>query len=104
MAITALYFGSFNPFHCGHLAVAEYVVGEGLAEEVWFVVSPHNPHKATSELAPEQMRLEMARRAIEGKRGLKVCDVEFAMERPSYTIRTIQHLKQLYPEREFAIL
>ena len=104
MAITALYFGSFNPFHNGHLAVAEYVVGKGLAEEVWFVVSPHNPHKATSELAPEQMRLEMARRAIEGKRGLKVCDVEFAMERPSYTIRTIQHLKQLYPEREFAIL
>lgn len=104
MALTALYFGSFNPLHNGHIAVAEYVVREGFAEEVWLVVSPQNPHKRVAGLAPEEQRLEMARRAVAGIRGVEVCDVEFSMERPSYTIRTIDHLKRLYPEREFAIL
>ncbi len=104
MALTALYFGSFNPFHKGHLAVAEYVVQEGLAEEVWFVVSPHNPHKSTANLAPEDARLEMVRRAVSGVAGVEVCDVEFGMERPSYTVKTIDRLRELYPEREFAIL
>ena len=52
-----LYFGSFNPIHNGHLAVARYVVVEGIAEEVWLVVSPQNPHKAQADLAPEELRL-----------------------------------------------
>ena len=104
MALMALYFGSFNPLHNGHLAVAQYVVQEGIAEEVWLVISPQNPHKKVSDLAPEEERLEMARRAVEGISGVKVCDVEFGMKRPSYTIRTIDHLKALYPDREFALL
>ena len=74
---TFLYFGSFNPIHHGHLAVAEYVLREGLADEVWLVVSPQNPHKQQSDLAEEQLRLEMARRAVESVDGLEVCDVEF---------------------------
>lgn len=104
MALIALYFGSFNPLHKGHLAVAEYAVREGFASEVWLVVSPHNPHKKASGLAPEEERLEMARRATENIEGVSVCDVEFGMERPSYTIRTIERLKALYPDKEFAIL
>lgn len=104
MALTALYFGSFNPIHNGHLAVARYVVECGYADEVWFVVSPHNPHKQTADLAPENARLEMAKRAIGGESQMGVCDVEFSMERPSYTVKTIDRLRVLYPEREFAIL
>ncbi len=104
MALTALYFGSFNPLHKGHLAVAQYVLDEGIAEEVWLVLSPQNPHKDVAGLAPEEERLEMARRAVANIPRVEVCDVEFSMERPSYTIRTIDHLKGLYPEREFAIL
>lgn len=104
MALTALYFGSFNPLHKGHLAVAEYVVREGYADEVWLIVSPHNPHKSATELAPEMERLEMARRAVGSIEGVEVCDVEFSLPRPSYTINTIEHLKKLHPEREFAIL
>lgn len=104
MALTALYFGSFNPLHKGHLEVARYVVREGFADEVWFVVSPQNPHKEVSGLAPEEHRLEMARRALEGVEVLSVCDVEFGMERPSYTVKTIERLRELYPAREFAIL
>lgn len=104
MALTALYFGSFNPLHNGHLAVARYVVENGYAEEVWFVVSPHNPHKQTSNLAPEEARLQMVRCAVENIEGVCVCDVEFSMERPSYTVRTIDRLREMYPQREFAIL
>lgn len=104
MAVTALYFGSFNPLHKGHLAVAEYVVREGFADEVWLVVSPQNPHKEAADLAPEEHRLEMARRAVSDVVGVSVCDVEFSMERPSYTIRTIDRLRELYPDREFALL
>lgn len=104
MATTALYFGSFNPLHKGHLAVAQFVVNEGYADEVWFVVSPQNPHKSPLGLAPEDDRLEMVRRCVEGIEGLGVCDVEFSMERPSYTVKTIDRLRELYPEREFALL
>lgn len=104
MALTALYFGSFNPLHNGHLAVAEYVVREGFADEVWLVVSPQNPHKNVTGLAPENERLEMARRAVAGIAGVRVCDVEFSLERPSYTVKTIDRLRELYPERDFAIL
>lgn len=104
MALTALYFGSFNPIHNGHIGVAQYVVAGGFADEVWLVVSPHNPHKAASGLAPEGDRLEMARRAVENIKGVEVCDVEFSMERPSYTIKTLERLKELYPERTFALL
>lgn len=104
MKPTALYFGSFNPLHNGHLAVAKYLLEEGLAEEVWLVVSPQNPHKNPAGLAPEEKRLEMASKATEQVQGVEVCDVEFGMERPSYTIKTIERLKELYPQREFAIL
>lgn len=104
MKPTVLYFGSFNPVHNGHLAVAQYLIERGLAEEVWLVVSPQNPHKSLADLADEEDRLEMVRRATFGRVGLKACDVEFSMERPSYTIRTIERLRELFPEREFAIL
>lgn len=104
MGLTALYFGSFNPLHNGHLAVAEYVVREGFADEVWMVVSPQNPHKRVTDLAPEEERLAMVRKGVEGTTGVEVCDVEFGLPRPSYTIQTIDHLRRLHPEREFALL
>lgn len=102
--MTLLYFGSFNPIHNGHLAVAQYVLSEGLAEEVWLVVSPQNPHKQQADLAPEEQRLEMARRAVENIEGVEVCDVEFGLPRPSYTIDTLDHLRSVYPDKEFALL
>ena len=102
--MTLLYFGSFNPIHNGHLAVAQYVLSEGLAEEVWLVVSPQNPHKNATSLAPEKARLEMVRRAVSGAKGVEVCDVEFGLPRPSYTIDTLDHLRSVYPDKEFALL
>ena len=63
-----LYFGSFNPIHRGHIALAEYAVEQGLCDEVILVVSPQNPHKATADLAPELMRFEMAEKACAASR------------------------------------
>ena len=54
-----LYFGSFNPVHRGHIALAEYVVGQGLCDEAVLVVSPQSPYKQAAELAPEMDRFEI---------------------------------------------
>lgn len=102
---TALFFGSFNPIHNGHLAIAGYIMEFTDIEELWFVVSPQNPLKSSSDLAPDKQRLEMVKLAIdEFSPKFQVCDIEMSMPRPSYTIDTMALLKEKYPEREFAIV
>lgn len=107
MTRVVLYFGSFNPIHRGHLAIASKAVEVSGAKELWFVVSPQNPFKELSDLAPEDQRLEMVRLAIDsigGANTLKTSDIEFDMPRPSRTIDTIDLLREKYPEIEFVLL
>lgn len=92
-----LLFGSFNPLHLGHLILARYWLNETQLEQVWLVVSPHNPHKAPEVLAPERVRLEMARLATEGDPTVQVSDIEFGLPRPSYTIETLRALQAQEP-------
>ncbi|MCE1197597.1 MAG: nicotinate-nucleotide adenylyltransferase [Marinilabiliales bacterium] len=99
----ALYFGSFNPIHKGHLAIAEAALREG-SDEVWLVVSPLNPHKQDQELWPFELRLEMARIATNGMTGIRVSDCEAGLPRPSYTIQTLDYLQPLYPNDQFRVL
>ena len=102
-----LYFGSFNPIHRGHIAVAESVINSGMGDELWFVVSPQNPHKQSLGLADEAQRLLMTRLAVAEShhpQRLKVCDVEFSLPRPSYTIDTLDHLSKKYLDVEFSLL
>ncbi len=102
-----LYFGSFNPVHRGHIAVAEHVVEQGLAEQVVLVVSPQNPMKAVSELAPEHHRFAMAEMACAASRypqRIVPSGVEFLLPKPSYTIQTLHWLKEHFPKRQFSIL
>ena len=100
----AIFGGSFDPIHNGHLALAGEVLARGLACEVWFMVTPQNPHKQGSTLSDEQLRLQMVQLAIEGKPGMKACDFEFALPRPSYTLHTLNALTQAFPEKEFSLL
>jgi nicotinate-nucleotide adenylyltransferase len=99
-----LYFGSFNPIHHGHLHVARQTLQQQNLDEVWFVVSPQNPFKENSELAPEQHRLQMARLACEEEKKFGVCDIEFNLPRPSYTIDTILALSEKHPEYTFQLI
>jgi nicotinate-nucleotide adenylyltransferase len=99
-----LFFGSFNPPHVGHFALANYILNEGPVEEIWFVVSPQNPLKSPAQLAPARTRLEMVRRAIGDFMFFKPCDIEFYLQPPHYTIFTLLHLEEKFPEHEFFLL
>jgi guanylate kinase len=102
-----LYFGSFNPIHRGHVAIAEYALEQGLADMVIMVVSPRSPFKDAGELSSEVERFEMAERAAAGSRfpwQIQASAVEMTLPRPSYTIDTLRLLSSLRPDAEFSIL
>ena len=101
---TGIFSGSFNPIHIGHLALANYLCEyEGL-DEVWFVVSPLNPFKAAENLLNENKRLELVKAAIAGYPKFQASDVELTLPRPSYTIKTLEHLRSTYKDRDFTLI
>ena len=102
--ITGLFFGSFNPIHNGHLAIAQYLLDNKYCEKLWFVVSPQNPWKENSALLDEQKRLYVVNKAIAEDDRMAVSDVEFTRARPSYTYQTLQVLAEKYPEKQFALI
>lgn len=99
-----LLFGSFNPVHIGHLAIANYMAEFTDLNEVWLVVSPHNPHKQKEQLENARVRLAQVRRALGKHRKIKVSDIEFALPRPSKTIVTLELLKKKYPQHRFSLI
>ena len=103
-----LYFGSFNPVHKGHIALAEYAAERGLCDEVVLVVSPQNPLKPSDALAPELDRFEMAEIACAASKypdRIKPSAVEFLLEKPSYTVRTLRYLRETHGhDMQFSIL
>ncbi len=104
----ALYFGSFNPVHRGHIALTEWVVEQGLCDEAVLIVSPQNPLKECAELAPEFARYQMCELACAESKypdRIKVSAVEFTLEKPSYTINTLHFLRDNFGgEMQFSIL
>ncbi len=100
----AVFGGSFDPIHNGHLALAGEVVSRGLADEVWLMVTPQNPHKQDKILSDERLRFQMAQLAVEGMDGVKACDFEFSLPRPSYTLTTLTALDEAFPDKEFCLL
>jgi nicotinate-nucleotide adenylyltransferase len=101
---TGLFFGSFNPIHIGHLAIANYVVEYTDIEQVWFVVSPQNPLKKRTSLLADYHRISLVREAIKDDKRFLACDIEFNLPKPSYTIDTLAYLKEKYPERKFVLI
>ena len=99
-----LYFGTFNPIHSGHLIIANYMVEFSKLDEVWMVVTPHNPFKKKSSLLENHHRLEMVYRACEDYDKLKPCDIEFNLPQPNYTVNTLVQLEEKYPDLEFALI
>ncbi|QNR25683.1 nicotinate (nicotinamide) nucleotide adenylyltransferase [Croceimicrobium hydrocarbonivorans] len=99
-----LYFGTFNPIHVGHCIIAQYMLEFTDLEEVWFVVTPHNPHKKKSSLLDDRQRLHMVNLAIGDHYKLRVSDVEFGLPQPSYTANTLVHLEENHPEFSFHLI
>mgnify|MGYP003007460789 CR=1 FL=1 len=103
-----LYFGSFNPVHKGHIALAEHVIDRQLCDEVVLVVSPQSPYKEAGELAPELDRFEMAEIACAASKypeRIKPSVVEFLLPKPSYTIDTLRYLEENHgAQMRFSIL
>lgn len=97
-----LLFGSFNPIHVGHLFVGEMAIESNIVDEVWFVVSPESPYKTgTGTLASPEHRYEMVTRACSYNEKFIVSDLEFYLEKPSYTYRTLEELKKIHPQYQF---
>ena len=99
-----LYFGSFNPVHIGHLAIANYMVEYTDIDELWFIISPHNPLKKKASLLNDHARYDMVYEAVKDDSRFRVSDVEFHMPQPSYTIDTLAYLEEKYPGKTFSIL
>jgi nicotinate-nucleotide adenylyltransferase len=99
-----LFFGSFNPIHMGHLIIANIMAETTDLSKVWFVVSPQNPFKPAKGLLHEFDRFDMVRASIHDNYKLEVTDVEFHLPKPSYTIHTLVHLKEKFPDKEFRII
>ncbi len=104
MIKVGLFFGSFNPIHIGHIAIAGYMTEfEGL-DEVWFVVSPQNPLKRKETLLDDYQRLYMVQLATGNTDSLKASDIEFRLPVPSYTIDTLAYLEEKFPGNKFCLV
>lgn len=99
-----LYFGSFNPVHNGHMIIAGYMAEFSGLDQVWLVVSPHNPLKPAGSLLQDYHRFHMAELAIGDYRRLKASRIEFDLPRPSYTVITLAYVQEKYPQHEFALI
>jgi len=99
-----LYFGSFNPIHVGHLIIANHLVENTDLDKLWFVVTPHNPHKEKKSLADNYDRLHLVNLAIEDNENLQSSTIEFGLPQPSYTVDTLAYLKEKYPSSNFVLI
>jgi nicotinate-nucleotide adenylyltransferase len=100
----ALFFGSFNPIHIGHLIIADAISLEKDIEKVWFVVSPQNPFKSKESLLQESSRYYLTQIATEDNPKFFVSNIEFHLPKPSYTIDTLTHLEEKYPDKKFCLV
>ena len=99
-----LYFGTFNPIHVGHLIIANHLAENSDLEQIWLVVTPQSPFKKKQSLLDNYQRLEMVYRATKDYTNLYPSDIEFNLPQPNYTINTLVHLEEKYPEKTFSLI
>ncbi len=99
-----LFFGSFNPVHIGHTAIAGHMLEFTDLDEVWMVVSPHNPLKKKESLLSDTHRLRLVREAIGDNTRIKASNIEFKLPQPNYTIDTLAYLREKYPTQKFVLI
>ena len=99
-----LYFGTFNPIHIGHLIIANHMAEHSDLDQIWMVVTPHNPHKKKSTLLDDYHRLHMVHLATEDFPKIHPSDIEFKLPQPNYTVNTLAHLQEKFPQHEFSLI
>ena len=99
-----LFFGTFNPIHIGHLILANYMAEFSDLDEVWFVITPMSPFKQKSSLLDNIHRLAITNVAVEAYSKLKTSDIEFKLPQPNYTVNTLIHIEEKYPEHQFCLI
>ncbi len=99
-----LFFGSFNPIHIGHLIIANHMAEYSDLDEVWFVVTPHNPFKKKKTLLEDHHRYQLVMQATEDYPKIKPSNIEFGLSQPNYTINTLVHLQEKYPQHHFHLI
>ncbi len=97
-------FGSFDPPHLGHVAIAEHMLKAAGLDQVWLVVTPQNPFKQDRKLSPDQHRLAMTRLAVQGKPGLNASGFELDLPKPNYTVDTLAFMRQRWPDLTFELI
>ncbi|RKF04144.1 nicotinate-nucleotide adenylyltransferase [Tenacibaculum lutimaris] len=99
-----LYFGTFNPIHIGHLIIANHMVEYSDLDEIWMVVTPHNPFKKKNSLLDNHHRLDMVYLATEEYEKIQPSDIEFRLPQPNYTINTLAHISEKHPNYTFSLI
>lgn len=99
-----LFFGSFNPIHIGHMAIAQYMTEHTDLDQVWFVVTPQNPFKKQNSLLDQHHRLMMTRIASEDYPKIIASNIEFDLPKPSFTIDTLTYLNEKYGSYNFNLI
>lgn len=99
-----LYFGTFNPIHVGHLIIANHIVENSDLDQLWMVVTPHNPLKKKSGLLADYHRLQMVHLATEEYDKIIPSDIEFKLPQPNYTVNTLAHLQEKFPQHQFSLI
>lgn len=99
-----LYFGTFNPVHIGHVIIANHMVQYSDLDEVWMVVTPHNPLKKKNGLLEDYHRIHMVNLATSDYDYIRPTDIEFNLPQPNYTVDTMAYLNERFPKHEFALI